>query len=401
MKTLHGIPKPAWRAFQLAHEHAGTQRLPLAIKEHRPPPPPPTPPPPPPPPGACAVKKSKRCFGDDILPGTQHLMLPSADACCKACWNHTTPLQCSAWTYGGKTAPAGTAGRCYLKTSLEGCKSDPAFTSGETHAVAPAKPYDGDAISGFATTKGEETAVFLGYWSNAPGHAGTGDHSITLTGNPKKKWTTATEYRIDEHHANPAAAWRAMGSPAVPSAAQITSLTAASVVAPTALTLSADNAVTLTMANNSAVCIVFKSDDRAASGIREILEDNLAKLKSAKYTVELSATTAPAPFMHWEECDGSGHASLTLRADWRAHLTKARRDLGVKRTRFRGLLDDDFSISLGPSKCPPWSMNCTSSIIVRMGVHLKQRYPKKKKMFEVRCFRLLTAAAMLGLTPAL
>jgi xylan 1,4-beta-xylosidase len=38
---------------------------------------------------------------------------------------------------------------------------------------------------------------------------------------------------------------------------------------------------------------------------------------------------------HWEECVGSGHASLTLRADWRAHLTRARRDLGVKRTRFQ------------------------------------------------------------------
>ena len=33
--------------------------------------------------------------------------------------------------------------------------------------------------------------------------------------------------------------------------------------------------------------------------------------------------------------------------DWREHLTKVRRDLGVKRTRFHGLLDDDFSISLG------------------------------------------------------
>jgi hypothetical protein len=53
---------------------------------------------------------------------------------------------------------------------------------------------------------------------------------------------------------------------------------------------------------------------------------------------------------HWEESVGSGHASLTLREDWRAHLTRTRKDLGVKRTRFHGLLDDDFSISLGPNK---------------------------------------------------
>jgi xylan 1,4-beta-xylosidase len=49
---------------------------------------------------------------------------------------------------------------------------------------------------------------------------------------------------------------------------------------------------------------------------------------------------------HWEECVGSGHAALTVRADWRAHLTRCARELGVKRTRFHGLLDDDFDISL-------------------------------------------------------
>ena len=27
LMTFHGIPKPGWRAFQLLHEHAGTQRL--------------------------------------------------------------------------------------------------------------------------------------------------------------------------------------------------------------------------------------------------------------------------------------------------------------------------------------------------------------------------------------
>ena len=49
---------------------------------------------------------------------------------------------------------------------------------------------------------------------------------------------------------------------------------------------------------------------------------------------------------HWEESIGSGHAALTSRADWRAHLTRCATELGVKRTRFHGLLDDDFQISL-------------------------------------------------------
>jgi xylan 1,4-beta-xylosidase len=31
MMTVHGIPKPVWRAFQLLHEHAGDTRLPTAV----------------------------------------------------------------------------------------------------------------------------------------------------------------------------------------------------------------------------------------------------------------------------------------------------------------------------------------------------------------------------------
>ena len=68
--------------------------------------------------------------------------------------------------------------------------------------------------------------------------------------------TQATEDRIDEEHANPVAAWRAMGSPAVPSEAQIASLTAASEVRPTSLKV-ADGTVTIDMASNSAVVVVF------------------------------------------------------------------------------------------------------------------------------------------------
>jgi hypothetical protein len=71
---------------------------------------------------------------------------------------------------------------------------------------------------------------------------------------------------------------------------------------------------------------------------------------SAHYTVDIGSGSGSTTtkFVHaFEEMVGSGHASLTLRADWRAHLTKASADLGVKRTRFHGLMDDDFSISLG------------------------------------------------------
>ena len=67
----------------------------------------------------------------------------------------------------------------------------------------------------------------------------------------------ATEYRIDEDHANPLAAWEAMGSPDEPSAAQLEALVAASVVAPAALEVAVDGSVAVAMGPNSAVVVVF------------------------------------------------------------------------------------------------------------------------------------------------
>lgn len=41
-----------------------------------------------------------------------------------------------------------------------------------------------------------------------------------------------------------------------------------------------------------------------------------------------------APFEHtWKRSWGSGHAALTLRADWRAHLKRAVEDLGLQGVR--------------------------------------------------------------------
>ena len=70
-----------------------------------------------------------------------------------------------------------------------------------------------------------------------------------------------------------------------------------------------------------------------AAGAPAVLAAAAHAGQAATYTVGAASTSSFAH--HWEECVGSGHASLTLRADWRAHLTRARRDLGVKRTRFQ------------------------------------------------------------------
>lgn len=68
-------------------------------------------------------------------------------------------------------------------------------------------------------------------------------------------------------------------------------------------------------------------------------------LATAVFSLDLDGQATAFPH-HWEECVGSGHAALTARSDWRSHLTRARKELGIKRTRFHGMLMDDFGISL-------------------------------------------------------
>lgn len=64
--------------------------------------------------------------------------------------------------------------------------------------------------------------------------------------------------------------------------------------------------------------------------------------EQATVTIALGRT-ASGPFPHlWENCVGSGHATLTSRADWRAQVSKARQDIGFRKVRFHGIFDDDF-----------------------------------------------------------
>ena len=55
------------------------------------------------------------------------------------------------------------------------------------------------------------------------------------------------------------------------------------------------------------------------------------------FTSDLNATATPLPHF-WEECLGSGHAPLALRADWQTQVKRCRDELGTKRIRFHGLL---------------------------------------------------------------
>jgi len=57
-----------------------------------------------------------------------------------------------------------------------------------------------------------------------------------------------------------------------------------------------------------------------------------------------NVTKPPQGLSHfWEHTIGSGHATLTLRADWQRQMRRCREELGFGHVRFHGLLSDDMA----------------------------------------------------------
>jgi len=71
-------------------------------------------------------------------------------------------------------------------------------------------------------------------------------------------------------------------------------------------------------------------------------------LAAAAPSFAIDASSPIATFLNLPllDCVGTGHASLALRADYQAHLRAVQRDIGFKRIRGHGLLDDDMSVLL-------------------------------------------------------
>ncbi len=87
----------------------------------------------------------------------------------------------------------------------------------------------------------------------------------------------------------------------------------------------------------------------------------------------------PSP-QTWEECVGSSHAPMAMRADWRQHLTRSRRELGFKRVRFFGLLDDTFSVQLSePEKIQFYNIDSVIDFLASIG----EIYSPKSVMVNV------------------
>ena len=60
-------------------------------------------------------------------------------------------------------------------------------------------------------------------------------------------------------------------------------------------------------------------------------------------TIRLGDVVGRLPHI-WEECVGSDRAAITLRESWRQDIDRARVELGIKRVRFHGILNDELGV---------------------------------------------------------
>lgn len=65
--------------------------------------------------------------------------------------------------------------------------------------------------------------------------------------------------------------------------------------------------------------------------------------ETAEVTIRSREVVGTLPHI-WEECVGSDRAAITLRESWRKDITRARAELGVKRVRFHGILNDELGV---------------------------------------------------------
>jgi hypothetical protein len=78
-----------------------------------------------------------------------------------------------------------------------------------------------------------------------------------------------------------------------------------------------------------------------------LLSISAASPPTDRVVVNVAARTTP--FTHyWKRAFGTGHATLTLRDDWRTALTQATTDLGLQGVRGHGIFDDDMGVVVAP-----------------------------------------------------
>ena len=130
LMTVHGIPKPGWRAFQLMNG-AGDYKLNTTVgngteqeeQQEQ---------------SQCSLVEGVDFMGGDMLPNNLRHTTPTAAACCEACQKK---VGCQAWGWGHTDHPR-LALRCYLKKlSLSPrTEKDTKMTSGYPGKAPPPPP---------------------------------------------------------------------------------------------------------------------------------------------------------------------------------------------------------------------------------------------------------------------
>ena len=225
MVNLHGIPKPTYRAYQLLHE-TGDTRLgvtgpptPLPPKAH----------------GQCGPLVSNTdVFGGDIdsvRPCSTCGLFTMAD-CCSMCLSHDTNPICDTaelWVEPGETLGY----TCALKQFAK--KTNITHNVGRNYVRvtgrAPVPPPSNDDLcatnAGVLAVRNGTSFTDLLIYNHAAFADPIVDCAITVAVTAYKL-ATATVRRVDEAHANPLAAWIAMGAPDYTTAAQNAALLTAS-----------------------------------------------------------------------------------------------------------------------------------------------------------------------------
>ena len=71
--------------------------------------------------------------------------------------------------------------------------------------------------------------------------------------------------------------------------------------------------------------------------------------KEGQSTVSLTTKTEPFPHF-WETGINSPHSAMTLRADWREHMTMLKEHMGYNFTRIHAPFARDYSTAQGPGE---------------------------------------------------
>ena len=237
--NLHGVPKPSFRALQLLHE-TGSLRYPALPRV------------PPPPPACGPALSGMDLFGGDLGPPVENVS--SLAACCALC---QALVGCQAYTHWTREA------RCGLKGSAQlPAQPNPDRASGRLPPPPECQTYTG--VLAIRNSSVLDVLVYASAPQNVAWSVPYCNVTLTLAGPATPAAAaaaTATVRRIDATHANPRAAWEAMGAPNYTTPAQNQQILAAAAMPARPLSqdpgagLTADHQLWVVLAPNSLAAV--------------------------------------------------------------------------------------------------------------------------------------------------